>query len=126
MTPELSIIVGCIFLGAAVYFIYALLRPSWANAAGQLSGFLVYDLVLIIPFLRTSEPTVAPEFRTGLIVYTFVVVYSGLLAIYYLFINKHTHGQRPEDNLHCRTICKSFSERYQITLTDCQASFFDF
>ncbi len=91
LTPELSIIVGCIFLGAAVYFIYALLRPSWANAAGQLSGFLVYDLVLIIPFLRTL-PTVAPEFRTGLIVYTIVVVYSGLLAIYYLFINKQTRA----------------------------------
>jgi hypothetical protein len=45
LTPELSVIVGCIFLGAAAYFIYALLRPSWANAGGQLSGFLMYDLV---------------------------------------------------------------------------------
>lgn len=89
LTPELSVIVGCIFLGAAAYFIYGLLKPSWANAGGQLSGFLAYDLVLIVPFL-TRLPTVAPEFRTGLIVYTIVVVYSGLLAIYYLFINKKT------------------------------------
>jgi hypothetical protein len=89
LTPQLSIVVGCIFLGAAVYFIYALIRPSWANAAGQLSGFLVYDLVLIIPFLRTL-PNVAPQFRTGLIVYTIVVVYSALLAVYYLFIKKQT------------------------------------
>jgi hypothetical protein len=89
LTPELSVVVGCIFLGAAAYFIYALLKPSWANAGGQLSGFLAYDLVLIVPFLRTL-PNVAPEFRTGLIVYTIVVVYSGLLAIYYLFVNKKT------------------------------------
>ena len=89
LTPELSVIVACIFLGAAAYFIYGLLRPSWANAGGQLSGFLFYDQVLIVPFL-TRLPDVAPEFRTGLIVYTIVVIYSGLLAIFYLFINKPT------------------------------------
>jgi hypothetical protein len=89
LTLELSVIVGCIFLGAAAYFIYGLLRPSWANAGGQLSGFLMYDLVLIIPFLR-ALPNVAPAFRTGLIVYIIVVAYSGLLAIYFLFINKST------------------------------------
>lgn len=94
LTPELSVIVGCIFLGAAAYFVYALLKPSWANAGGQLSGFLAYDLVLIVPFLR-ALPRVAPEFRTGLIVYTIVVIYSGLLAIYYLFINKQTRLLRP-------------------------------
>lgn len=89
LTPELAVIVGCIFLGAAAYFIYGLLRPSWANAGGQLSGFLAYDLVLIVPFL-TRLPTITLEFRMGLIIYTIVVVYSGLLAIYYLFINKST------------------------------------
>jgi len=89
LTPELSVLVACMFLGAAAYFIYALLLPSWANAGGQLSGFLMYDLVLIVPFL-TRLPDVAPEFRTGLIVYTIVVVYSGLLAIYYLFVNRQT------------------------------------
>jgi hypothetical protein len=89
ITPELSIAIGCIFLGAATYFIYALLRPSWFNAAGQLAGFLAYDLVLIVPFL-TRLPTVAPEHRVGLIVYITVVIYSGLLAIYYLFIHKPT------------------------------------
>lgn len=89
LTPELSLIVGYMFFGAAVYFVYGLLRPSWANAGGQLSGFLAYDLVLIVPFL-TRLPTITPEFRMGLIIYTIVVVYSGLLAIYYLFINKST------------------------------------
>ncbi len=89
LTPELRVVIACIWLGAAVYFIYGLLKPSWSNAAGQLCGFLAYDLVLIVPFL-TRLPTVAPEFRTGLILYTTVVIYSGLLAIYYLFINPQT------------------------------------
>ena len=89
VTPELSVIIGCLFLGAATYFVYGLLRPSWANAAGQLAGFLAYDLVLIIPIIRLWT-TVAPEFRGRLLVYTIVVVYSGLLAFFYLFINKET------------------------------------
>jgi len=89
LTPELSTIAGCLFLGAAAYFVYGLLRPSWANAAGQLAGFLAYDLVLIVPLLARL-PAVDPQFRASLIIYTIVVVYSGLLAIYYLFINAKT------------------------------------
>jgi hypothetical protein len=89
ITPELSVVIGWMFLGAAAYFAYALLRPSWVNSAGQLAGFLAYDVVLIVPFLQRL-PTVVPQFQTGLIVYTAVVIYSGLLAFYYLFISKST------------------------------------
>ena len=89
ITPELSVVIGWMFFGAAAYFAYALLRPSWLNSAGQLAGFLAYDVVLIVPFL-TRLPTTTPEHRIGLIIYTAVVSYSGLLAIYYLFIRKST------------------------------------
>ncbi len=89
ITPELSVVIGAMFLGAAMYFIYALVRPSWNNAAGQLAGFLAYDAVLIVPFL-TRLPTVAPEHQLGLIIYTGVIVFSGLLALYYLFIHQPT------------------------------------
>lgn len=89
ITPELSVVIGWMFLGAATYFAYGLLRPSWLNSAGQLIGFLAYDLVLIVPFLK-KLPTSAPEHRLGLIIYTVVVIYSGLLAIYYLFLHKGT------------------------------------
>jgi hypothetical protein len=89
LTPELSVLIGWMFLGAAFYFAYGLLRPSWNNAGGQLAGFLAYDLVLVVPFLKRL-PTTAAEFRTGMIVYTLVVVGSGLLAIYYLFVHKAT------------------------------------
>ena len=89
LTPELSVIAGSMFLGAAAYFVYGLLRPSWANAGGQLAGFLAYDLVLIGPLLNRL-PTIDPAFRTALIIYLVVVIYSGLLAIYYLFIHRPT------------------------------------
>jgi hypothetical protein len=89
ITPDLSVVIGAMFLGAAMYFVYALLRPSWANAAGQLVGFLAYDIVLIVPFLKRL-PTTPPENQLGQIVYTIVVAASALLAIYYLFIHKST------------------------------------
>lgn len=89
ITPDLSVVIGAMFLGAAMYFIYALIRPGWFNAAGQLCGFLAYDVVLIAPFL-TRLPTTPPEHQLGLSIYTAVVTYSGLLAIYYLFIHKPT------------------------------------
>jgi hypothetical protein len=89
ITPELSVVIGWMFLGASAYFAYGLLKPSWTNAAGQLAGFLAYDVVLIVPFL-TRLPTVTPEHRLGLTIYTGVLLLSGLVAIYYLFIHRPT------------------------------------
>ncbi len=89
ITPELSVVIGWMFFGAALYFAYGVWRPYWSNAGGQLAGFLAYDLVLIVPFL-TRLPTVPDEHRLGLTIYTAVVIFSGILAIYYLFISKPT------------------------------------
>ena len=89
LSADSAVLYGWMFLGAAAYFSYSLFRPSWYNTAGQLAGFLAYDLVLIIPFL-TYLPDVAPKWRINLIIYIAVVTYSGLLAIYYLFINAKT------------------------------------
>ena len=89
ITPELSGVIGWTFVGAASYFVYALLRPSWLNSAGQLLGFLAYDVVLIVPFL-TRLPAAVPDVRVNLIIYTAVVIYSGSLAIYYLFLHGPT------------------------------------
>jgi hypothetical protein len=89
LTPELSVVCGLIFLGAAAYFLFGLWRPSWSNAGGQLAGFLAYDLVLIVPFV-TRLPGTADQFRLGLVVYIAVLVYSGALATYYLVIDPRT------------------------------------
>ena len=87
LAREQSVLYGWIFLGAACYFAYALVVPRWGNARGQLMGFLAYDVVLIVPFLKHFA-TVDPAFRINLIVYVTVLVYSGALAVYYLFVNK--------------------------------------
>jgi hypothetical protein len=84
-----QIIYGWFFLGAAAFFAYGILRPSWHNAGAQLAGFLAYDLVLIVPFLRMLA-TIPPDRLVGLLIYIAVVSFSGLLAIYYLFVNPAT------------------------------------
>jgi len=89
LTPELSSVFGWAFVGSMPYFAFALYRPGWSNAGGHLLGFLVYDLILIVPFAQRL-PTIGPEFTISLIVYLSVIVYSGLLAIYYLAINRET------------------------------------
>jgi hypothetical protein len=93
MTQETALFYGWFFLGAAVYFIYGLIRRTWGNAGGQLAGFLAYDLVLIVPFLQHLS-NVRPEHRLSLYFYIFVVTFSGLLAIYYLFLNPKTRMGR--------------------------------
>ena len=84
-----SILYGWIFLGAMCYFLYATLYPVWSNARGQLLGFLAYDLILIGPFISYFR-MVPPAMRSSLIIYTAVVTYSGLLAIYFLFVHPGT------------------------------------
>jgi hypothetical protein len=91
-----SVIYGWMFLGAAAYFAYALFKPAWGNAGGQLAGFLAYDLVLIFPFIARFGSGVPQQFMIGHIIYTIVVTFSGLLAIYYLFINPQTRMTRQQ------------------------------
>jgi hypothetical protein len=89
VTDDGAVIYGLMFIGAATYFAYGFLRPSWQNAAGQLAGFLAYDLVLIVPFIQHFA-RVTPDLRPNLVIYTAGVALSGLLCIYYLFINPET------------------------------------
>lgn len=93
LNPDSSVVFGCIFLGDAFYFLYGLIRPMWKNAQGQLLSFLAYDLVLILPFVLLID-TVKPERMPSLLVYIIVLVYSGGLSIYYLFIDSQTRLKR--------------------------------
>ena len=81
-----TVIFGWIFMGAAAYFLYVFVEPYWQMAQGQLVGFLAYDLVLIGPFLAHFSK-VLPEHRLSLTIYIGVLIYSGGLAIYYLFLH---------------------------------------
>lgn len=89
LARDTSVMFGFIYLGAATYFAYGLVRPVWGNAKGQLLGFLAYDIVLIPPFLIHFR-TVKPEMLPSLTVYTTVLIGSAFLAIYYLFIHPET------------------------------------
>jgi len=95
VTPEISVVSGLIFLGAGAYFGFGLWRRSWSNAGGQLAGFLAYDLVLIVPFV-TRLSTIPDKWRISLVVYILVLVVSGAVAAWYLFIDRRTRlGPKP-------------------------------
>lgn len=85
LNPDSSVLFGWVFLGAAVYFLHAVLIPYRNNARGQLAGFLAYDLVLLVPFLRHFSD-VSDDHFLSLLTYTAVIIFSGALAAYYLFV----------------------------------------
>ncbi len=89
LNPDSSVIFGCFFLGNACYFLYGLLKPLWLHARGQLLSFLAYDLVLIGPFLLLFR-TVRAEFRLSLVTYVVVLLFSGGIAVYFLFLHRST------------------------------------
>jgi hypothetical protein len=92
LNPASSSLVGWFFLGSSCYFLYGLIFPRWHTACGQLWSFLAYDIVLIVPsFLHFT--TVSPAKLPSLIINTFILLYSCVLAIYYLLIKKDTRSR---------------------------------
>ena len=96
---QTSVLIGWIFLGAAVYFIYGFIVPVWGNACGQLLGFLAYDLVLLWPFYQHLT-AVKDAHWLSLIVYISILIYSALLAVYYLFLHPTTRFWKARTNHH--------------------------
>lgn len=82
LKPESSTMFGCFFLASAIYFFDGWLRPSAANATGQLLGFGLYDLVLLPRYLE-HWPKTQGGFRVSLAIYLGVLIWSLLLAIWY-------------------------------------------
>lgn len=91
-----SMLYGWMFLGLSLNYGYVSLGNRWGDAEVSLIGFLAYDLVLIIPFIHHFSH-VRPEHLMSLAIYTAVLVYSGALAVYYLFIRRpHFRGNMAE------------------------------
>jgi hypothetical protein len=86
---ETSVMFGLVYLGAAVYFVHGVLEPRWSNAAGQLAGFLAYDVVLLAPFLDHFKSVHGGQLAS-LLVYIAFLLYTALLAGYYLFVARAT------------------------------------
>ena len=89
VASDTGVAAGLIFLGASATYVYGALRPLWSYVATPLLGFLVYDLVLIVPLLDHFSD-VLDEQRTSLVIYVAVLVYSGLLAVWYLLVSPRT------------------------------------
>jgi hypothetical protein len=89
LKPETSVMFAWIYIGDALYFIYALAYPQWHNSRAQLWSFLLYDAVLLPPLFALIS-TVPPERAVSLVVYLGVLVYSAAVAIYYLLLNGET------------------------------------
>lgn len=89
VSADMSVMIGLIFLGAASYFVFGLVRPGWTNAGGQLAGFLAYDLVLIPP-LAGKAGTIPGYWRDSLWAYLAVLIASGAIAAWYLFFDRRT------------------------------------
>lgn len=92
LKPESAMGFGVIFLGLSLSYGLSALWNGRAMAAVGLTGFLVYDLVLLPPFLAHFQ-TVAPDRLTSLTVYVAVLVYSLVLAIWFLW--PRAGGARP-------------------------------
>ena len=89
LSPDMIVIYGCFFLGSFGYYFYGFLKPSLFNATGHMLAFLIYDLMLIPPFVA-YWPVVAPEFKTSLLVYLIILVASAVFCAYYLLVNPKT------------------------------------
>jgi hypothetical protein len=97
-----STMIGAMFMGAATYFAYGLWRNCWAHGGGQLAGFLAYDVVLAIPYLRMIGDDDSGGGMYGsyggrdevndssLTVYLTVIAVSAAISIYYLAIHRPT------------------------------------
>jgi hypothetical protein len=89
LKPETALLYGWMFAGLALNYTYVAARGTWADGKVSLIAFLVYDLVLIGPFLRHFA-VVRPEHLPSLTVYTAVLVYSTALAVAFLFVDRRT------------------------------------
>lgn len=99
LKPQSSLAFGFLFLASAVYFLDGFLRPSWSNAIGQLLGFLVYDLVLFVPWIQHLAKAEG-GFLVSLLIYLLVLTWSALLAVYYLVIHRRTRIMSALDFAH--------------------------
>jgi hypothetical protein len=84
LSPASSTVFGLTFLGLSLIYGQVWLSGSRDAAVITMAGFLVYDLILLPPFLGHFAK-VPPEKLLSLSVYTAVLIYSALLAIWFLF-----------------------------------------
>lgn len=89
LSTDLGAMYGCFFLGSSAYFFFGFLKPTRFWTVGPMLSFLVYDLLLIPPYLKYA--TVVPaQFQTSLTIYLGVLISSALFCGYYLIFDPRT------------------------------------
>jgi hypothetical protein len=89
LKAESSLLLGWIFYGIAVYFVYALLFSQWGYDTGPLLGLTANALVMLGPLIMQLK-TAADAQLPGLIAYLVILIAGLLLACYFLFIHRST------------------------------------
>ena len=87
--PEMSMVCGWVFLSAAWSFAYPLLRPQVEHVVVGLVGYLAYDAVLIVPFIKHLD-NVRPELHRSLQIYLLALAVTAAMSLYYLFVCRAT------------------------------------
>jgi hypothetical protein len=82
-------LIGWFFVASAAYFTFALVRPTWPYAAGQLIALFAYDLILAWPLIA-HVPAARPVHLAVLTIYIAVVLGSAVLAAYVFFVDRRT------------------------------------
>jgi hypothetical protein len=110
LNPSSATMFGCIFLGAAVFFANAVHSGRWAVAAPALWGFLVYDIVLFVPYGRllfADSAAVNDMYGDGqrinltsLTIYMSVLAASTLLALNAALVDPATRLWRADRRSH--------------------------
>ncbi len=98
LTWQTSLLLGWILIGFAFNYAYVALRGDWAAGQVILFGFLVYDIVIIVPFLLLGETIEGEDFQISLVINLGIVILSALLAIFYLFIDRTTRLGTHQDS----------------------------
>jgi hypothetical protein len=91
LDDRMSVVIGWIFFGDAFYFLYGAIRGTWSSARAPLWSFLAYDLVLLGPLVAHYWDAPS-DLRLNVAVYVAVLVYSAVLASWYLVWNRRTRG----------------------------------
>ncbi len=99
LAPQTSVAFGCVFLGAAAYFLYGFIEPVLGNVKGQLIGLLACNVVLLAPLLQYIDRA-NPENQLSLIVTIALLIAGALLSLYFLLIHPGTRFGGDEDILY--------------------------
>lgn len=86
LSTDMGAMYGCFFLGSSAYYFYGFLKPTRFWTVGPMLSFLVYDLLLIPPYVKYAA-VVPAQFQTSLAIYLSVLISSALFCGFYLFVD---------------------------------------